>query len=259
MIFSMLHFTSKVALGKADETAHRRLVKYSKGEFEGPIIEVNVKGETLAINGSPEYEDLIGWILAHHAPDLLEFRVSGRVKCVEDQTEVLRNAGLDIQMRKAKGKATYEAEFSDNVMLTKTLRDVYSKLAGECLILLTVKPISAGRGWNMSTKKDYPRPPTKGEFKGPRTDFCKAILPVSDQLTKGVLLDVVPDFEDEIQGSFKQLKVENYYRINEVVLPEGKERLSFTEIRLNAKRKGVLFRKVTVDGKELTKEAQFCV
>lgn len=259
LVFSMLHFTSKLALGKADETVHRRLMKYSKGEFEGPVIEVNIKGKTLAINGSAEYEDLIGWIFAHNAPHQLEFRVTGGIKCVKDQTEVLRNAGLNIQMSKAKGKAMYDAKFSDNVTLAKTLRDVYSKLVSECLVLLSVKPVSGGREWSMSTKKDYPRPPTKGELKGPGTDFCKAVLPVSDELTRGVLSEVVPDFKDEIQGSFKQLKVENYYRINEVVLPEGKEKLGFAEIRLKAKKKGLLVRKATVDGKELIKEVQFCV
>jgi hypothetical protein len=253
------HFTSKLALGKADETAHRRLVKYSKGEFQGPTIEINAKGRTLAINGSPEYEDLIGRVMAEHAPSEMEFSISGATKCPEDQTDVLRNAGLDIQMSKAKGKDRYEAKLNDDLIPTKALRDIYSGLADDCHILLTIKPASGGREWSMSTKKDYPRPSPKGEIKGSGTDFCKAILPLSDELAKDVLSEVVPDFEGEIKTPFKQLKVENHYTIDEVILPENKEKLSYTEIRLGAKKKGTLVRKATVDGKELTKEKQFCI
>lgn len=64
----MLHFTSKLALGKPDDAVHQRLVKYSKGDFDGPVIELAVRGKTLTMNGSPEYEDAIGWILASLAP-----------------------------------------------------------------------------------------------------------------------------------------------------------------------------------------------
>lgn len=259
LIHDMMHFTSKLALGKADETVHRRLVKYSKGEFEGPAIEVSVKGKTIAVNGGPEYEDLIGSILVNHAPDQLEFRVSGGMKCTVDESEVLGNAGLGIKTSRKKGKSTYEAKFSDNLIAAKTLRDIYSKLVTTCLLFLTVKPASGGKEWSMTTKKDYPRPSPKGEPKGSGTDFCKAILPASDKLAEDVLSEVVPDFRGEIKGPFKQLKVENLYKISEVVLPEGNERLGFTEIRLKAKKKGVLVRKATVDGRELTKETQFCI
>lgn len=258
MTHSMMHFTLKLALGKADETVHRRLVKYSKGEFEGAAVEVNIKGKMMAINGSPEYEDLIGWILVQHAPDQMDLKVSGKIKCAEDQTEVFRNAGLDTKTDKKKGKGTYEAKFIENVIAAGKLRDIYSKLATTCVILLSVKPVSGGREWSMSTKKDYPRPSPKGESKGPGTDFCKATLPASSELTKDVLSDVVPDFKDEIQGSFKQLKVGNRFKISEVVLPEGNEKLSFSEIRLKAKKKGTLVRKITVDGIERSKETEFC-
>jgi hypothetical protein len=254
----MLHFISKIALGKPDEAVHWRLIKYSKGEFEGGVIEAKVKGTLLTIGGSPEYEDLVGGILAEHAPDQLEFRVSGTIRSKKDQSDLLVSIGLDAEMKQKKGKETYEAKLADKTISTKTLRDIYSKLMDDCSILLTVKPTSGGKEWSMSTKKEYPRPPTKGELKAPDTEFCKAVLPVTDEIMKGVLSAVIPDFKNEFQTKFKQMRVANSYRINEIVLPDEKEKLDYSKIRTKAKRKGVLTRKIEVDGKQLNKEVEFC-
>jgi hypothetical protein len=255
----MLHFISKIVLGEADETVHWRLIKYSKGDFEGGVIEAKVKGSSLTLGGSPEYEDLIGAFVAEHAPDQLEFKISGTIRCSEDQSALLRGVGLDAQMKRPKGKERYEAKLIDKAATTKVLREVYSKLMGHCNILLTVKPVSGGKEWSMSTKKDYPRPSTKGELKEPDTDFCKAVLPSSADLIKEVFLAVLPDLGKQAETNFKQLRVANLYRINEIVLPEDREKLGYSEIRMIAKRKGVLTRRMSIDGKEITKEIGFFV
>jgi len=254
----MLHFISKIVLGEADDTVHWRLIKYSKGDFEGGVIEAKTKGGSLALGGSPEYEDLIGSVLAELAPDQLEFKISGTIRSSKDQNVLLRNIGLDVQMKRAKGKERYETKLVDKTANTKMLRETYSKLMGECNILLTIKPTLGGKDWSMSTKKDYPRP-TKGELKAPDIDFCKAVLPSSEDLMKKVFSAILPDLRNDAQTSFKQLRVANQYRISEIVLPENKDKLGYNEIRTIAKRKGVLTRKISIDGKEVTKEIQFCV
>ncbi len=254
----MLHFISKIALGKSDEAVHWRLIKYSKGEFEGGVIEAKVKGNSMTIGGSPEYEDLVGEILAEHAPDQFAFRVSGAIRSSKDQSDLLKSMGLDTEMKQKKGKGRYEAKFADKTISTKTLRDIYFKLMNGCNILLTVKPASGGKEWSMSTKKDYPRPSTKGELKAPDTDFCRALLPVSEEIMKGVLSAVIPDLKNESQTAFKQLRVSNSYRINEIVLPDEKEKLDFGKTRIKALRKGVLTRKIEVDGKQVIREVEFC-
>jgi hypothetical protein len=256
---NMLHFISKIVLGEADDTVHWRLIKYSRGNFEGGVIEAKVKGSSITIGGSPEYEDLIGAILAEHAPDQFEFKISGMIRCTKDQSALLNSIGLDAQMKRVKGKERYEAKFIDKTVSTKMLREIYSRLMGECNILLTVKPTAGGKEWSMSTKKDYPRPPTKGELKEPDTDFCKAVLPASEETIREVFSAIIPDLKNEPQTSFKQLRAANLYRINEIILPENKDKLDYNEIRTMAKRKGVLARKISIDGKEVTKEIGFCV
>jgi hypothetical protein len=255
----MLHFISKIVLGEADDTVHWRLIKYSKGDFEGGVIEAKVKASSVTLGGSPEYEDLIGSLLAELAPDQLEFKISGTIRCSKDQSALLGNIGLGVQMKRAKGKERYEAKLIDKSANAKMLREAYSKLMGECNILLTVKPTSGGKEWSMSTKKDYPRPSTKGELKAPDIDFCKAVLSSSEDLIKRVFSAILPDLRNDTQTSFKQLRVANMYRISEIVLPENREKLGYNEIRTMAKRKGVLTRKISIDGKEVTKEIQFCV
>jgi hypothetical protein len=255
----MLHFISKIVLGEADDTVHWRLIKYSRGDFGGGVIEAKVKGNSLAIGGSPEYEDLIGAILAEHAPAESEFKITGMIRCTKDQDAVFRTLGLDAEMKRAKGKERYEAKLVDKTVGAKVLREIYARLMGECNILLTVRLASGGKEWSMSTKKDYPRPPTKGELKEPDTDFCKAVLPASEETIREVFSAIVPDVQNEPETRFKQLRVANFYRINEIVLPENKDKLEFNEIRTIAKRKGVLTRKISIDGNEVTKEIKFCV
>ena len=255
----MSHFTSKLALGKSDNAVHMKLTKFSKGDFDGPAIEVSAKGKSMTMNGSAEYEDIIGSILANLAPPQLELKISGSVASNNDHSETLRSVGLDLNMKHPKGKTRYEVKIAEKTILAEKLRDLYSKLMGESTILLTIKPVSGGKDWSMSTKKSYPRPATKGDLKGPDTDFCKAVVPVSDEGTRLVLSEVVPDFKDLPQGTFKQLELSNLYRITDVILPENRGELDFAEVRIKAKRKGVLVRKVSIDGREFTKEMEFSV
>jgi hypothetical protein len=254
----MSHFTSKLALGKPDHVVHQKLVKFSKGNFDGPVIEVNAKGKTLIMNGSAEYEDIIGWIMASLAPPQLELKITGSIKSNEDESETLRSLGLDLRMKKPKGKSRYEVKIGEKTLVAEKLKDLYSSLMEESIILLTVKPIPGGKEWSMSTKKSYPRPAMKGDLKGPDTDFCKAVIPVSEEAIKTVLSEVAPDFADVVERSFKQLRVVNLYQISDVILPENEQNLDFAEVRTKAKRKGLLIRKVSVDGKEFTKEVEFC-
>lgn len=255
----MLHFISKIVLGEADDTVHWRLIKYSRGDFQGGVIEARIKGSSLTLSGSPEYEDLIGSIFAEHAPDQFEFKISGLIRCTKDQSTLLKSIGLDAQMKRAKGKVRYEVKLIDKTANTKMLREIYSRLMGECSILLTAKPAAGGKEWSMSTKKDYPRPPTKGELKGPDTDFCKAVLSSSEDTKRKVFSAILPDLGSETQTNFKQLRVENLYRVDEIVLPENKDKLDYNEVRTTAKRKGVLTRKISIDGNEVTKVFEFCV
>lgn len=187
----------------------------------------------------------------------LELRVAGSIRSSENHSESLKGAGLDLEMKKAKGKARYEVKIGEKVLAAEKLRDLYLKLMGQSIILLSVKPVSGGKEWSMNTKKAYPRPAGKGDLKGPDTDFCKAVIPVSEETILRVLSDVVPDFKEEIQSPFKQLRVANLYQITDVILPENKDSLDFTGVRLKAKRKGILTRKVAVDGKEISRKVEF--
>jgi hypothetical protein len=255
----MAHFISKLVLGQADDSVHWRLVKYSKGEFEGNVIEVKARGKSIAISGSPEYEDLIGWILFRYAPAELEFKVTGSIKSAKDHTDILQGVGLDVAMSRPKGKAKYNAKIDGITVPARTMRDVYSSLMDDCNILFTAKIASGEKEWSLTTKKDYPRPSTKGELKEPDTDFCKATLPTSSEAMEGILSEVVPDLRSEFHGPFKQLRVTNSYRVNEIVLPESKGESDAAQVRILAKRKGVLSRKVLVDGKESAREIEFCI
>ena len=46
-----------------DISVHSHFVRYSKGYFDGPALQIIRRGKTLSIKASPEYEDILGYLV----------------------------------------------------------------------------------------------------------------------------------------------------------------------------------------------------
>ncbi len=287
----MKHFLTKLIQNKPDPSVHRRFIKFSKGEFPngGPVLRVKTtKKKTLAINGSFEYEDLVGYYVASNLPNE-NFNVGGNIYTqprvqLDWLQEDLEELSLDGGWEKGKRdlKKLFVRPMNLNLTPEKITR-IYEKLAPTCFLLLTFNP-EKGKEWTFKTGEKIP--PLKKTFgkadpyagckpdkrvKCKDADLCqKSGICISDRtkffrVKTGYLEEFteffelfLPDFP-EIHQSFNELLIVNQYTINGLVFPENKESLSSQELREKIKKAGFVERIVYVDGKMHTKKVDFTV
>ena len=238
-----MHWLTRVVNGNIDEGVHRRFVKYSVGEFDGPWLEVSVRGRNVVLRGDVGYEDFIGWFLLTTVDENEECDVKGVIigkACVEEMKEYGGKVSVKGEVHKI------NVEFSCRV---GELREVYERYADECVLMLNIKT----RQGNVRSKR-------KLEYKGfeeERREFCVGRLKLSEEGVKRIVEEVAPDFLKEIRLPFKSLLLENKFIVEEIIFPENRERLSAREVRLRSKRRGRVKRTLHVDGETFSNEVEF--
>ncbi len=287
----MKHFLTKLIQQEADESTHRRFIKFSKGDFPngGPILSVkSTKKNNLAINGSFEYEDLIGYFVAKHMPEA-SYKVGGAIytqprvtlESIQDKLEnVSLQDGWAQGQRDLKNLFMYPA---DLIVSPKKLTKIYDNLADDCYLLITITP-EKGKEW--AFKSDNKIPPLKKTFGkidpyvsckpeklvkcasqelckktgiciDERAKFCKTKTPAltSDEL-KDFLQLILPDFP-ELHNPFTDLLIVNRYTINNLIFPEDKDTLDPKDLREKIKKAGFIERVVNIDEKSFSKKVDF--
>ncbi|MFX1296036.1 MAG: hypothetical protein ACFFD2_14450 [Promethearchaeota archaeon] len=290
----MQHFLTKIIQGNTEEnieSIHRRFVKFSKGAFPngGPVVKVKVtKKNNLTINGSFEYEDLIGYFVATNLPNV-PCRIGGNIYT---QPRVTLNSiqktinTLSLGDRWVQGKRDLKNLFirpMNLTLLSNKLIDIYDKLAEECFLLLTITP-SSGKEWIF--KSDEKIPPLKKTFgkadpfttckpesklKCKVSELCqKSGICIRDRIKfcrakTGPLKEYteffeffLPDFPD-LPTSFTDLLIINKYTITDFILPEDKDSLSSKELREKIKKVGNIERIVYIDNKLYSNKVGFTI
>ncbi|MFX0068322.1 MAG: hypothetical protein ACFE7I_04520 [Candidatus Hodarchaeota archaeon] len=227
------------------------MVKYGRGIFPGPRLNATFRGKTLRLYGDFEYEFFIGsfflWTINAES-----FEVEGKVFSRENKSDLLNDLGVEVTAKKS--KQLYETRLGQTSLSGDSLRKLYIDLDG-CFLLLSVRPIG-GKG-QVKTKTKIPKPSLEESEKKP--SFCSAIIPVSDinDILRKLVNLAAPDFSNEAAIPFSSFDLKNYYEISEVVLPENRDQLSASEIRLKALRRGNLRRDLEIDGRVIEKEFSF--
>ncbi|MBD3387576.1 MAG: hypothetical protein GF416_01000 [Candidatus Altiarchaeales archaeon] len=226
-----MHYIRELFRGEAKEWVHDLFTRYGRGEYVGPVCEVEVK-KSVKFKGSVEYCNIFGLLAASSGGD---YEVSGSLFAKQDFRDVLKELFIDFDDKSKVKKSYFVADMKDTIP-GEVLVQLYEKLP-YATILLSLK----GSGKIKCKKK----PPKPGKEKA--VDFCSGQLDLSvlERLREEVFFDV--------SGGFKEAKVENTFVIDELVIPEG---VSAAEARLQAKRKGKVRRKVTVDGQEMESECE---
>ncbi|MEM3587168.1 MAG: hypothetical protein QXO71_07615 [Candidatus Jordarchaeaceae archaeon] len=244
-----MHFLTKIINNQIDDEVHRRFVKFSTGEFEGPIIVVNVKKKSINFKASFDYQDFVMEFIINRVPNV-DCNVKGNIFSGQDLSEKLKKV-IGVQMKKS--GAAYKAAVNTTVSSEK-LRELYASIGDKATLLLSVKPSSGS--WSLAMKANFPKPVTTEE-KDP-TSFCKGTIEGDDEnILQGIKKELAPDFMKEIPLPFKSLSLTNMYHIAELVFPKDKEKLPPREVRLQSKRKGTLHRTLEVDGQKFEKEHAF--
>jgi len=222
-----MNFIKQIFEGRADNSLHYKFVRYGKGEFERLLFTIK-QGKNLRIKTSWDFAaDLFG-LIAENTKEALQ--VSGKIIANRDISEELP-CPAEISKR---GKL-YTAEI--NTELTpKELKAIYQKFQKN-YILLNVK----GSEFKLSVGKTLPKP-----GKAIKDNFCKATLPIG-------LLD---EFAFDFDTNFKDAKIVHIIKIDRLIVPPELKN-DPAKARLEAKRKGKIIRKITVDEKTITHEKEF--
>jgi len=290
----MNHFITKIISGVADQSTHRRFIKFSKGDFPegGPVVRIKAKKNSLTLSASFEYEDLIGYFVASHLPEG-SYKVQGTLYTqphveLEEVQGKLAKVSLPGDWEPGKRDLKNLFIYSLNAALTPTeIVQLYDNLADECYLLVT---LSGNSDWKFKADSKMPKlkkifgkaepfescnPDTKVKCKNTelcektgiciteRTKFCNAKTPA---LTTEAMEDffklVFPDFPELVLPDFpgfNEIFLVNKYSITGLLFPEDKDSISTKDLREKIKKVGVLERVVYMDDQVFSKKVDFAV
>lgn len=222
-------FIKKLFEGEIDESVHKQFVRFGKGSYSLRAI-INVrKNDKIKVTTSFELaNDLVGFV-----SNLAEkFSINGIILSKEP-----------IQGLEFKKKNILSCEINKEIK-AKDLKELSAKAYA------TLLDCSA-QGISLKMKKKLPRPKKSAELKVD-DKFCML------ELDKKFWEKFHEDFLFDLPHEFKKARIEHTYIIEEIIIPkEIQNEKDFEKIRLMAKRKGKIIRKIVVDGKEIIKEKHF--
>jgi len=235
------HFLNMIINGKVEDYVHWKLIRYSKGSFPGPNLQVSLRGNKLSLSGDPDYEGLIGCIFVNMIPEG-EYLVKGTIISYKDLSSDFSSIGFPLEMKSE--KRVFKLQLNEKMSKTD-LEKLYS-LFNYGYFMLSIMP-TEGSSLSLKTKTKLPKPSVEKTDAAPK--FCKAKLQLEDKNRALQLIPcVTPELTEKI-SSFSKITVENEFIIEKLILPENKDSLPSSELRVKSKRRGVLRRLINVDGK----------
>ncbi len=244
-----MHWLARLVNGVSDEGLHRKFVKYSVGVFDGPRLEVTVKGRNVTLKGDFGYEDLIGWFALSLMDEDEECDVSGIV-LGKPCAELFRDYCGKLETKGDSYKVKVNFSFRAG-----ELRRIYEKHIDECTFLLSIKAVR-GLSVKCKTKLDW-TVNVRGEEEGIK--FCVGKIVVEREALRRLFEQAVPDFINLVPQDFKSMLITNEFVVEELVVPEDKEGLTARELRLVSRRRGKVRRTLNVDGETFHNEVSFIV
>ena len=215
-------FIRNVLQEKKDEATHKQFVRYGKGDYERALISIK-KGKELKIKTSFDFANDFVWIASVYGKGTLS--VKGNIITARDMSE-------EIEGEHTKRGKLFTVSI-EKVMTKEELKKLYEQFKKDFLLLNIT-----GKNLKISVGNKLPRP--GGTIKN---DFCKATLP----------LPALEEFLWE-QKEFREATIIHVFHITDLVIPSGTSEKDAREVAI---RKGMIIRKITLDGKETIVEKFF--
>lgn len=236
-----MNFLASLIEGQPDERAHSIMTRYGRGTFDGPAGGASVSGRKIKISASYLYLPILGQLVAERSEG--EIDVRGTVVSKTDVADDLEQHGLEVPSSSKRGGYKFKVA---GTLSSQELIALYEDM-WDAAILAKLK----ARGFSLSTGSSVPK---ANKFSDP--SFCKLTLPHSDGNMTAAFEALIPG---EPPAPFESMEVSHVFRIDDLVLPAAAQGVSPAQARLAAKRKGVLARKLVVDGSEKSEEFRFLV
>ena len=239
-----MNFIKKIFENKIDEDVHRQFTKFGPGTFENKaLLDITLTAKAVKIKSSPEFANefvkLVAEKLGENSTKVTGAIVSTRKLNEEPEfSKILENAEVK-QFQGVKRFLISEEMTGTQILnfLEKTPNSFFGLTFNVDDIKLKIKP-----------KAPKSAKPGKGDDK-PKADFCTLTYPEKD---------ILEDYAFDIKDSFKKAFILHTIQITEIIVPE-EYKDNFAQARIHAKRKGILTRKIEVDGKQSESKTEFLV
>jgi hypothetical protein len=228
----------KIFEGVFDEEVHANFLKFGRGEYENKyMLEGKRQAKKWAIKTSAEYANILVR------------------KCLEKITGPIAIKGVIVSTVDLRDEIPFKLEKVSNFQGVR--KHAMNTEVEPSIILDLIKkypkaffPLSfSGDGFVLKIKPKAPASGKKGKDKneGPAVDFCS--LKTEDE-------DMI---EELFFGAkdFKQITITHTISVTDIVYPSNMSELKPTEVREQAKRKGIAKRIINKDGVEEIIETKF--
>ena len=220
--------------------------------FDGPALKLTRRGKSVTIKGSPDYEDILGYLVASSITGD-EIDVSGNILCFEDPKELIEEiippgkmGQIDISKKKSNYVIGVSGTWNQDELMA--IYSAFQDLRGYILLKISIE----GDKSTSFTVKTKP-PKNTGEYDFDKyIKFCTAKMPNEEELASKVVDVLLPEFKDKI-SDFKEITIENKYDIRDITVPPNAK----GNKRLAAIRSGTITRNVSVDKEPSSIEHDF--
>lgn len=222
-----------------DDEVHNAFVKFSRGEFKDKyLIDGKKQANKWSIKTGPEYvNSLVSLCLQKLNGSNVP--IKGVIVSTLDLKNEMNFPIIKVGNFQGIRKIQINAEINPAEILS--LMEKYPRV----FYALTFK----GDDFDLKIKAKAPKSGKPGkEGEDAKAEFC-ALKTNNKELLESLFFDV---------GLYwREIKLNHTLKIEEIIYPSNIDGLKPAEIREQSKRKGAIIRKITTDGKETEKEAEF--
>jgi hypothetical protein len=232
-----IFFIKKIWQNEIDESVHSQFIRFSRGRFENKFVtNISRNGKCKLSSTFEMTNNLVIFVSSLTS----KIKASGIVLTKEDPEPIMEQLGIKGTCRKKAAVFEIQMDTELTANQVKGLSDKAYAMLLDCI----------GDGIQLKMKKKKLPQPPKGPESKVDEKFCVLELDMK-YWTK-----LKEEFAFDIQD-FKKAGIRHAVEIKDIILPQGEK--NFEKIRLNAKKKGRIIRKITADGKETEVEKDILV
>jgi hypothetical protein len=253
-----MSWLANIIKGKPDEYTHAKLVKYGIGQHPGPRAIIKFSKAKISFKADLDLEKTFIKAYLAGAPDAKQ-KVKGLIVSYDDRQEYFKTLHMPISWRVAKGKGatTYKAKLDERAPLAD-VKELVQQDHPTTFFLLSLSPVDGTKPWSVVTKTSFPKSAPGSEDEESEKDpvFTKGSLGNTPECIEVLSDNLLPDVSDKISEKTKSVVLRHTIFIDDIEIPDDKK-LSFSEKRRLAKKRGRLVRSIDIDGVVVEKEYAF--
>jgi len=252
-------WVAKIIKGTPDEFVHAKLVKYGLGSHPGPRARITLSKPSIKFKADLDQEKAFLKCYVLGAPSG-QHKIKGTIITYSDRRPQFGKMMMPISWDKSKGKGTpvFRAKVDESAPL-EDIKALFSIDDPTTFYLLSLNPKDGTKPWKIQTKTSFPKGgPAEEDEESVSKDpvFSTGSLGNSPVTLDFIMDSYIPDLRGKIGPKTKDIWIRNSFEIREIKIPDD-PKLSFTEQRRFAKKRGKLIREVTIDGEDFVTEYEF--